>query len=62
MITIDEIADFVDNGGEARSMEEWMELRRRIDEGFGAQYGTSKEDLDRYGDYEEIILTITSDD
>ena len=39
MITIDEIADFVDNGGEARSMEEWMELRRRIDEGFGAQYG-----------------------
>ena len=61
MITIDEIAEFID-GDDPKSEADWMELRRRIDEGFGAQYGTSKEDLDKYGDYEEIILMATSDD
>ena len=61
MITIDEIAEFID-GDDPKSEADWMELRHRIDEGFGAQYGTSKEDLDRYGDYEEIILMATSDD
>ena len=61
MVTIDEIAEFCKYPAD-HSMEEWMDLRKRIDESFGKEYGTSKEDLDRYGDYEEMVLMITSED
>lgn len=61
MITIDEIAEFCEWPAE-HSMEEWKELRKRIDEEFNEAHGVSKEDMDRYGDYEEMVLMITSDD